>query len=514
MVGYDAGQTRCPAADPAGEAIPMPNSHPNVVFICVDQWRGDALGIEGHPAVQTPYLDRLASRGARFQRAYAGVPSCIAARASLMTGLTQGHHGRVGYREGIGWNYPHTLAGELSRGGYQTQAVGKMHVYPARNRIGFDAVELHDGFVHYLRDHAPDQATVDDYLPWLQERAGANTDYFDHGVDCNGIVARPWDKPESWHPTTWAFSQGIRFLKRRDPGNPFFLFLSLHRPHPPYDPPQWAFDQYMAMDLPEPPVGDWAAYFDPWRNDHDPTSPVAHYRREVQRRAQAGYYGHMSHIDHQVNRLLETMQALGLDRDTIVCFTSDHGELMGDHHLYRKTLPYEGSARVPLIVHAPPELGLVPGIAPAGVVELRDIMPTLLDMCGLEVPALVDGKSLLPMMRGEAEGVREWVHGEHLYAGDVSVQYLTDGREKYIWFSGDGHEQLFDLIADPHELHDLARDQACAENVGIWRNRMVRELKDREEGFSDGERLIPGRPAKAVLDHLLEGSAWTGAPGI
>jgi arylsulfatase A-like enzyme len=490
-----------------------PDSRPNVVVICVDQWRGDALGIAGHPAVQTPYLDRLASRGAHFLRAYAGVPSCIAARASLMTGLSQEHHGRIGYREGVSWNYPHTLAGEFTRNGYQTQAIGKMHVYPARNRLGFEAVELHDGYVHYLRDHAPDQATVDDYLPWLRERAGATADYADHGVDCNGVVARPWDKPEAWHPSTWVFSEGLRFLKRRDPEHPFFLFLSLHRPHPPYDPPQWAFDQYMAMDLPEPPVGDWAGDFDRYRDDHDPTAGVAHYPREVQRRAQAGYYGHMSHIDHQVNRLLESMQALGLHRNTIVCFTSDHGELMGDHHLYRKSLPYEGSARVPLIVHAPPELGVVPGIAPEAVVELRDIMPTLLDLCGLEIPEIVDGKSLLPVLRGEATGVREVLHGEHLYAGEQSIHYLTDGREKYIWFSGDGREQLFDLVADPQELRDLARDPACGNRVEAWRTRMIRELIDRQEGFSDGKRLIPGRPVKAVLDHLLEGSVWTGAPG-
>lgn len=498
----------------AAEPDVSEDSHPNVVFICVDQWRGDALGIEGHPAVQTPYLDRLASRGAKFPRAYAGVPSCIAARASLMTGLSQEHHGRVGYREQVEWNYPHTLAGEFTRNGYQTQAIGKMHVYPARNRLGFEAIELHDGFVHFLRDHEPDQATVDDYLPWLQERAGANTDYFDHGVDCNGVVARPWDKPEAWHPTTWVFSQGIRFLKRRDPDHPFFLFLSLHRPHPPYDPPQWAFDQYMHMDLPTPPIGDWSAWFDRYRDDNDPMANVAQYRREVQRRAQAGYYGHMTHIDHQINRLLETLQFLGLQRNTIICFTSDHGEMMGDHHLYRKTVPYEGSARVPLIFNAPPATGITPGATPDGVVELRDIMPTLLDACGLTIPDVVDGKSLLPMMRGEAERVRDVLHGEHVYAGNQSIHYMTDGHEKYIWFSGDGHEQLFDLVNDPQELHDIACDPDQQDRVAKWRALLVTELASRQEGYSDGQRLVTGQKPATALDHLLSGSEWTGAPGV
>lgn len=490
------------------------DQRPNVVFICVDQWRGDALGIEGHPAVQTPYLDRIAARGARFQRAYAGVPSCIAARASLMTGLTQEHHGRVGYREGVEWNYPVTLAGEFSRNGYQTHGIGKMHVYPARDRLGFDEVELHDGFVHYLRDRAPDPAMVDDYLPWLQERTGSTTDYFDHGVDCNGVVARPWDKAEALHPTTWVFSQGLRFLKRRDPQKPFFLFLSLHRPHPPYDPPQWAFDQYMNMDLPTPPVGDWSNRFDRYRNDYDPTASVAHYRPEVRRRAQAGYYGHMTHIDHQVNRFLENLQFAGLQNNTIICFTSDHGEMMGDHHLYRKTVPYEGSARVPLLVQAPPSVGITPGIAPEGVVELRDIMPTLLDACGLDVPGIVDGMSLIPMMRGEQQRVRDVLHGEHVYAGNQSLHYLTDGREKYIWFSEDGHEQLFDLVNDSQELHDLAGDPDRQECLASWRSRLVAALDGREEGYSDGTSLIPRRQSTPVLRHLLEGSDWTGAPGV
>jgi len=494
---------------------PRPNDdRPNVVFICVDQWRGDALGIEGHPAVQTPYLDYLASRGARFLRAYAGVPSCIAARASLHTGLTPEHHGRVGYREHVEWNYPVTMAGEFLRNGYQTQAIGKMHVYPARERLGFEGVELHDGFVHFLRDNHQDPAYIDDYLPWLRQRAGAEADYFDHGVDCNGVAARPWDKPEALHPTTWVFSQGIRFLKRRDPRRPFFLFLSMHRPHPPYDPPQWAFDQYMGMDLPEPAIGDWSQRFDEFRDDNTPMSQVAHYRPEVRRRAQAGYYGHMTHIDHQVNRFLENLQEAGLAQNTVICFTSDHGEMMGDHHLYRKTVPYEGSARVPLLFRAPESVGIQPGVTPGGVVELRDIMPTLLDACGLDIPDVIDGKSLLPMMRGDADSVRDVLHGEHVFGGTQSIHYLTDGREKYIWFSSDGHEQLFDLVNDPHELHDLARDTGQADRVAAWRRRLVAHLDGREEGYSDGTGLIPGREPVAALSHLLEGSMWTGAPGV
>src|SRR5262249_28583257 len=126
---------------------PVPG--PNVVLIVADQWRGDCLSAAGHPVVRTPYLDALAARGARFERAYSAVPSCIPARAALHTGLAQRNHGRVGYLDGVPWTYPVTLAGEFSRAGYQTHSIGKLHVNPERNRIGFDSVELHDGFLHH-----------------------------------------------------------------------------------------------------------------------------------------------------------------------------------------------------------------------------------------------------------------------------------------------------------------------------------------------------------------------------
>ena len=165
---------------------------PNVILICVDQWRGDALSIAGHPVVHTPYLDQLCLGGARFTRAYTATPSCIPARAALMTGLSQERHGRVGYRDGVPWDYEATgptLAGEFTRHGYQTQAIGKMHVFPERTQLGFQNVLLHDGFLHYARNRERDAGLTDDYLPWLRERFGPDADYFDHGVNCNSLVS-------------------------------------------------------------------------------------------------------------------------------------------------------------------------------------------------------------------------------------------------------------------------------------------------------------------------------------
>ena len=481
---------------------------PNIVLINVDQWRADCLSIEGHPVVHTPWLDQLALQGARFRRAYAACPSCIAARAALHTGLTQRTHGRVGYQDGVPWNYPVTIASEFTRHGYQTQAIGKMHVFPERAKLGFQNVILHDGFVHFTRRRYPRRVDpVDDYHPWLRRQLGREADDFDHGLNSNSFVARPWDKPEHVHPTNFIATQAVEFLKRRRARRPFFLFLSFHRPHPPLDPPAWAFEQYLTQPMPDPPVGDWAADYAQLvpanaANPHRPDLSQGKLAAPLLQRARAGYYGHMTHIDHQINRFVETLANFGELAKTYICFVSDHGEMLGDHNIFRKCVPYEGSARVPLILTGPPGSGIRPNSIHQPVVELRDVMPTLLDCAGLPVPTCVEGRSFLPIARGVTGSWRDYLHGEHTLFGG-SVQWLTDGHEKYVWFSQNGTEQLFDLDRDPQELHSRAGRRSSAKRLAHWRKLLIHELTGREEGFADGQRLIPGRPVVACLSHLL-----------
>ena len=240
----------------------------NVVLITADQWRGDCLSAAGHPVVRTPYLDQLAGRGARFDKAYSAVPSCIPARAALHTGLAQTSHRRTGYRDGVPWEYPVTLASEFGRHGYQTRAIGKLHAFPERNRIGFDEVTLHDGYLHAARDRRVDPRFHDDYLSWLERQPGehAGADYADTGLDCNSVVARPWPRAERLHPTNWVVTEAVDFLYRRDVTSPFLLHLSFHRPHPPYDPPAWAFEQFLGVPQEDPVVGDWADSLAHWRD--------------------------------------------------------------------------------------------------------------------------------------------------------------------------------------------------------------------------------------------------------
>ncbi|MEK5444051.1 MULTISPECIES: arylsulfatase [unclassified Fredinandcohnia] len=484
---------------------------PNILLIMVDQMRGDCLSILNHPVVDTPNIDQLARNGVIFKNAYSATPTCVPARASLLTGMSQTSTGRVGYQERVPWQYEHTLPGELAKNGYHTQCVGKMHVYPARNLCGFHNVVLHDGYLHYNRfkyqnfESESFNLTGDDYLPWLRERAGSQVDLIDLGLDCNAsTVARPWHLAEELHPTNWVVSQSIDFLRRRDTTKPFFLNMSFVRPHPPFDPPQVFYDMYKELDLPDPVVGEWADTEDIQREGYNPITLKGNVPKNRYKRAQAGYYALITHIDYQIGRFLNAMAEYGVLQDTVIVFASDHGELLGDHNYYRKALPYEGSAKVPFILSDPGnKLKLKQNSTKNQVVEIRDIMPTLLDVAGVEIPESVDGKSVLQACEEPSTNWRTHIHGEHAY-GSLSHHYLTNGKEKYIWYSQTGEEQLFDLIEDPNECKNLAINNEYTDKLKYWRNKLIEELGGREEGYTDGINLIVGKKPKSCLDHLIK----------
>jgi arylsulfatase A-like enzyme len=461
-------------------------TQPNLVLILADQLRGDCLGVAGHPVVATPNLDMLAHRGTWFSSAYSTVPSCIAARASLFTGLSASSHGRLGYEDRVPWTYRTTLAGELARAGYQTHCVGKTHFFPQRAHLGFQGLESYEGDQNLAGDY------VNDYHEWLCERTDGRGCETDHGVDWNSWYARPSHLPEELHTSSWVTTRAIEFLRRRDPTRPFFLNLSFHRPHPPIDPPQVFFDLYRDRPLPAVPQGDWARRYDV------PITDVNAWHGRVSAplldRARRAYFAQIEHIDNQIGRFLMALRKAATG-PTWVVFSADHGEMLGDHCLWRKTYAYEGSARVPLIV-CPPQ-GAVRHRS-SEVVMQEDLMPSLLAMAGLPLPAGLDGRSVLPLLAAPPPGGawRDWGHGEHAacYAPETGMQYLTDGRWKYIWYTLTGEEQLFDLHGDPQECLNLAADPMHRDCLVSWRDRLVAALAPRvEDGLTDGRRLLPGR---------------------
>lgn len=477
---------------------------PNIILIMTDQLRWDCLGYAGHPDVKTPYLDTLAAKGVVFDHAYSACPSCIAARAALHTGMEQSHHGRVGYEDNIPWNYEHTMAGELTKAGYYTQCVGKMHVHPLRNYLGFDNVDLHDGYLHAARygsvPYKESQFVADDYFYWLKQELGVTADVTDTGIDCNSYLARPWMHDEKYHPTNWVTERSLDFLRRRDPRKPFFLMASYLRPHPPFDAPQYYFDLYKDKELRAPFIGSWETDEYLKRDGRIFDSKTGPVDPELARQAQIGYYACITHLDHQIGRLIMALIEQELYDDSIIIFTSDHGEELCDHHMFRKSRPYEGSCHIPLLISA--GKNVLPDIKSSSVchdvAELRDIMPTLLEIAGTEIPAPVDGHSLLPLAKDPGSTARTWLHGEHSY-GEFSNHWIVTETDKYIWYSETGEEQYFCLKEDPHELINRIGDAGCQDRIKELRGHLIDSLKGRLEGFTDGSVLIPGRPYPPTL---------------
>lgn len=473
----------------------------NIVLITADQMRGDCLSIAGHPDVETPVLDTMANHGIRFGRAYSATPTCIPARAALLTGLTQHSHGRVGYLDGVDWNYPVTMPGRFAAAGYHTHCSGKMHVWPPRSLMGFHSIDLHDGFLSHRRSGTSARYwwnRVDDYLPFLKRELGPDADVGLDGIDCNSWAAKPYMMPEHLHPTNWTTQKAVDFLRRRDTTKPFFLWASYVAPHPPLTPPPCYFDRYLRRSLRAPAIGTWAAGEAIRHPDFDSfEGQLSGYQIHEM---QAGYYGLISHLDAQVGRLLRALKDEGVLHNTIVLFTSDHGEMLGDHRMFRKSQPFNGSVQIPLILYDPGrKLAVSPGTEGEQLAELRDVMPTLLSAAGIGIPETVEGRDLLFDVRTDSG--RDYLHGEHLAQDRPrSAQYIVTKDRKYIWYSDTGAEMLFDLQEDPMELHDCSGIPEYQAELVQLRQILVQELAGREEGYSDGCTLIRGCTPVAVLE--------------
>jgi len=456
------------------------DARPNILLVTTDQHRGDHLGIAAHPVVETPNLDSLVQHGAYFPNAYSEIPSTTGARRCLHGG--QGSHdcGLIGY-DATEWHERNTIAQVLADAGYHCINVGWRNMHPVRKLYGFHVVIPHD-----LRPGN------DDYMEWLQRELGPDAHERGHGIDANGWLARPWHLPERYHPTTWTTDVTIRQIQKRDPTRPFFLWCSHLRPHSPYDPPQFFWDTYIGRRLPPVPVGDWAGKHDMPNPGLGRTAWHGRLTDSQLQRVRAGYMGTVTHIDCEFGRMIEQLTRYvlpeGID-NTLIVFTSDHGDMQGDHNLLRKTYAYEGSARIPFLVRYPAGMDLPSGTFEQ-VMGLQDVMPTILEAAGVGVPDSVTGRSVLGAVRGEPW--RDYLHGEHspCYALEEAMHYLTDGKQKYIWFPATGQEQLFDLVSDRAELHDLAADPAFADAVAAWRRRLIELLGRRGDGFSDGEKLL------------------------
>lgn len=454
----------------------------NVLLISADQWGGNYLGCAGNPEILTPSLDALARSGIRYTNAISTTPVCIPARRELMLGVEAKLHGDRNFSEEMPMpeNFP-TLAQVFSENGYQTFAVGKLHVFPQRDRIGFDDVILNEEGRHKAG------MQQDDYERFLMHNGYAGLEMA-HAMCNNNYFTRPFHLPEEMHPTNWATRQMCETILRRDPTKPAFWYLSYIGPHPPLVPPEAYLKMYDDIELEAPRCGDWA---------RDETRLPYAYRYaknvypEITKRtsdiARKAYYAACTYIDHQLRLVIGTLREQGLLENTIILFVSDHGDMLGNHNLYMKNVMYEDSVKVPFILSPPAGSDMPCGVVDDRLVELRDVMPTLLKMAGLEVPATVTGESLTEPSR------REYVYGE-LYDNNRATRMIRTKTAKLIYYPVGNVFQLFDLEKDPGEMHDVAADPSYAPLMSDLKEKLKSELYGPDEKFlRDGEFV--GLPA-------------------
>lgn len=454
----------------------MPD-RPHVLLITTDHWPASLLGIAGHPDVQTPTLDQLARNGVRFTNAYSECPVCIPARRSLMTGVPPRLHGDRTFQTTLPMPDLPTLPQVFRDAGYQAFAVGKIHVYPQRARIGFDDVRL-------CEEGRPQWGVVDDYEVYLGDQGFAGRGY-DHGMSNNEYTVRPWHLPEDTHVTNWTTRELCRVIRRRDPTRPGFWYLSYTHPHPPLVPPQVFLDMYRDVDVALPKWGSWAESFDalPYRLQLQRNGWHVERKAEVQT-ALRGFYALCTHIDFQLRTVIGTLREEGLLDDAIILFSADHGDMLGQHGLWAKRLYFENSANVPMIL-----------VGTAGdrrvghhrvddrLVGWQDIMPTLLDLAGIEIPETVAGLSMVGERR------REWLYGE-CNEGPTAARMIRQGRYKLLYYPVGNRFQLFDLENDPEELTDLSADAASAPVLEELTARLIGELYGSDLDWLRDGRLV------------------------
>lgn len=319
------------------------------------------------------------------------------------------------------------------------------------------------------------------------------------GLGWNDWASRPYVFDEYMHPTAWTGREAIRYIQNRsshsDDDRPLFLKVSFHRPHSPYDPPQRWFDRVDPQGLTPPAVGgNWDAIYknnstgcgrgkpDAWCGAMDP--------EDVQQ-TRASYLANVMMVDEWIGRIYDAMKAEY--PNTYFVFTSDHGDMQGDHNLWRKGYPYEGSSHIPMLIEWPKGSGLIPedlrGTRVKEVVELRDVLPTIAQIAGVDViPSLQDddGVSMLCLLNSNhsCPSWRPYLDLEHsiVYNETMHWNALTDGRKKYVFRAFFGDEQLFDLVRDPREMHNLVDDPQYQFHLQLWRSRMVEQFRTEGRG--------------------------------
>ncbi len=460
-------------------------SRPNILLLFTDQQRADTIGALGNPVIRTPALDRLCREGTAFTQAFSPSPVCVSARCSMI-------HGQYPLRTGCYENTVmptdgrQTFMAALTAAGYRTHGIGKCHFTPDLYALrGFESREYQEELV---RDPGRD-----DYLRFLHGNG------FRHVCDPHGIrgemyyIPQPSQYPAHLHPTQWVGDRACAFVREQArSGRPWFLFAGFIHPHPPFQPPNPWHKLYRAplMPLPNVPADHESllTFVNRFQNRYK-------YRdqgidRNLLRCLKAYYYAAISFIDFQVGRLLAALEETGQLDETLILFTADHGELLGDYYCFGKRSMHDACARVPLLARLPGRFA--PGAACTVPASLVDIAPTVCAAAGARVESHpLDGCDLAELARGAVP--REMVFAQHAFVpfrpqghllhqnpetrAALSTYMAVSRRWKYVYSATDHREFLFDRLTDPLETRNRAGLPHCREPLAALRGALQEHLR-------------------------------------
>ncbi|MDP0490895.1 MAG: sulfatase-like hydrolase/transferase [Verrucomicrobiota bacterium JB023] len=443
---------------------------PNILFLFTDDQTYEAIGAAGLQDIDTPHLDRLTKEGVTFSHAYnMGAWSgavCVASRTCLVTGksLWRAKDGLEQAKQGDQklWSQLMTEAG------YETYLAGKWHVdYPADQAFAHTA-NVRPGMpraIGGMNRPKPGTPPEDQWKPWDKSRKGF------------------WEGGKHWSEVTADDAIGFLNEAKDDPA-PFFMYIAFNAPHDPRQSPKEFIDRYPLerIQLPEsfqPTYPDQNGKAVPIIRD-EKLAPFPRTEHAVKVHRQE-YFALVTHLDEQIGRILDSLQASGKAKETWIIFTSDHGLAVGNHGLLGKQNMYEHSLRVPFIISGP---GLAKGRVIDAPIYLQDAMPTALEIAGLEVPAETDYRSLLPLLKGEREENYQTIYGAYL----KTQRALVKDHWKLISYPRLGKFKLFNLRDDPHEMDDLASAAEHSERLDELTHLLNEEMDQQSDPLAQSSR--------------------------
>tara|TARA_B100000029_G_scaffold506047_1_gene588036 strand:+ start:3027 stop:4511 length:1485 start_codon:yes stop_codon:yes gene_type:complete len=438
---------------------------PNIIFVITDQQRYDTINALGFPYVDTPHMDRMVREGVTFTNCYVTAPSCASSRASLFTGYYPHTTGIL--KNADTWR--HSWVELMAEAGYHCVNVGKMHTWPYNAPAGFHeryVVENKDRYLEgrYFFDEWDKGLAARGLIKQQRELYREREDYRD------SLGAFTWDLPEETHSDFFVGNFATWWLKHKPVDKPLFLQVGFPGPHPPYDPVQRHLDPYLERDIPLQEVRDDDLENQPppfkimrQHNvdvDHDSVVHDLNPSQEKRLRQRRYYLANVTMIDEKLGELMDTLEAQGLLENSVVIFTSDHGDCLTDHGHSQKWTMYDTIVRVPLMVWSAGRFK--EGTQVDGLMQSMDMGAAILEMAGLELPATFEAESVLPALEG-----KDWTGRKHVFAEQVKDGIYTDGPFmtmvrsqdwKLVHFLDAEYGQLFDLRNDPEEMRNLWND--------------------------------------------------------